>query len=97
MDYLKEFNQSFYQSREWRSKREEIIIRDNYECQLCKDEGRMTPATEVHHIKTYKDRPDLALTDDNLISLCTQHHKDQHPEKGFQAIERDDIHPERWE
>ncbi len=71
----------FYNSAEWLHKRDAILERDNYECQKCKGKGRYTKAECVHHIKHLKGRPDLALDDANLISLCGACHNEEHPEK----------------
>ena len=65
----------------WRAKRREILERDNNECQMCKDRGKYTPATTVHHIKHLDKYPWLALVDSNLISLCNECHNRVHPEK----------------
>lgn len=80
---------SFYWSAAWRRKRDEILRRDHYECQACvsrirqaaKDgtvlhgyDSRIHRAVCVHHIKELKDHPELALDDDNLISLCHRCH-----------------------
>ena len=59
----------FYKSSAWEKKRLEILERDNYECQVCKEEGGFAPATTVHHILHLENRPDLALDDDNLLSV----------------------------
>ena len=59
----------FYKSSTWEKKRLEILERDNYECQVCKEEGGFAPATTVHHILHLENRPDLALDDDNLLCL----------------------------
>lgn len=72
----------FYKTKAWERKRARILRRDGYLCQNCKRYGRMRPATTVHHILHYEDRPDLALTDSNLISLCDACHNKSHPEKG---------------
>lgn len=72
----------FYESRKWKRKRQQILRRDGYMCQICKRYGRMREATEVHHIQHLEDRPDLAFNNDNLISLCRSCHNAQHPEKG---------------
>nr|DAX28088.1 MAG TPA: NinG recombination protein [Caudoviricetes sp.] len=81
MNYLKRFSIKFYKTKTWQDKRDEILQRDNYECQMCKDKGRYTSATTVHHIQHYKDCPELALTNSNLISLCDACHNVVHPEK----------------
>ena len=72
----------FYTSRRWLKKRENILRRDGYMCQRCKRYGRRVEATTVHHIEHYDERPDLALVDSNLISLCAACHNKAHPEKG---------------
>lgn len=88
----------FYKSREWRKKRPEILKRDNYECQRCKRMGRYSRGVVVHHIKHLRDRPDLALDDDNLETQCEACHNIEHPEKLGQeeAAKRKQITPERW-
>ena len=71
----------FYTSSAWKKKRSMILRRDKYLCQNCKRYGRQRQATMVHHIKHYEDAPELALTDSNLISLCSDCHNKAHPEK----------------
>lgn len=71
----------FYKSTEWIHKRLNILKRDNRECQHCKANGLYSAANCVHHIKHLKNRPDLALVDSNLISLCNACHNEMHPEK----------------
>ena len=71
-----------YSSQPWKAKRKKILRRDEYLCQWCKRYGRRVDATIVHHIEHYEDRPDLALVDSNLISLCDKCHNKAHPEKG---------------
>ena len=76
---------AFYWSKKWKRKRDEILRRDHYECQMCRArikeaarngeqlhgyDSRIHRAVCVHHIKELKDYPELALDDDNLISLC---------------------------
>jgi len=88
----------FYKRKEWKRKRREILQRDNYECQKCKREGGYSRATTVHHKKHLDKRPDLALVDENLESLCDQCHNIEHPEKlkRIEAERRERITPERW-
>ena len=78
----KETRALFYNSNEWKRKRLEIIRRDNYECQWCKEEGRVTVADastlEVDHIKELEDYPELALDDENLRTLCKECHNKRH-------------------
>jgi 5-methylcytosine-specific restriction protein A len=88
----------FYKSTIWEKKRLEILQRDNFECQICKEEGGFAPATTVHHILHLENRPDLALDDDNLLSVCAACHNREHPEKlrTPEASKRRQITPERW-
>ena len=72
----------FYQSTVWRKKRLEIIKRDNNECQHCKENGKVSKAEQVHHIVYLEDDSNLALEDDNLISLCLDCHNHIHKRFG---------------
>lgn len=72
-DTLKE--RGFYHSSAWRRVRKVVLQRDSYICQHCKAQGKLTPATEVHHIKELEDFPDVALEVTNLISLCWRCHE----------------------
>ena len=58
----------------WVQLRERILKRDQYLCGPCRDKGRTTPATEVHHIKAKAH----GGTDDpgNLVSICRECHDD---------------------
>lgn len=73
----------FYNSMNWRRTRDRIKKRDSYECQWCKEKGKVTIDTGalnrngrkknaliVHHIKERLERPDLALDDGNLVTVC---------------------------
>jgi 5-methylcytosine-specific restriction protein A len=92
----------FYKSSAWEKKRLEILERDNYECQVCKEGGGFAPATTVHHLKHLEDRPDLALDNDNLVSVCAACHNREHPERFIHRIihrKRNELaerFPERW-
>lgn len=78
--------QEFYRSAKWKRKREKILKRDGYQCVECRKYGRHRPAAVVHHIKELEDYPELALDDENLVSLCLSHHNQAHPEKGTKAL-----------
>lgn len=84
----------FYTSWAWLKKRDEILERDNYECQSCKEEGKYSKADTVHHIKELKDYPKLALTDSNLVSLCYICHNIVH--ERFEGQKPKIDIPERW-
>lgn len=77
--------EEFYNSDAWKHKREIILRRDGYKCQLCKRYGRNESATVVHHKIEYEDDPSLGLVNSNLISLCDGCHNKVHPEKGTKS------------
>lgn len=60
---------------QWRSI---IYKRDNYLCQECKEAGLRLNA---HHIKSWKDYPDLRFDVDNGITLCIVCHRKKHKKK----------------
>lgn len=68
----------FYQSTEWKKKREEIRKRDKYRCQRCERRGIFKKGDVVHHIKELRDYPELKLEDSNLEMLCHKCHNDIH-------------------
>lgn len=65
----------------WQKKRELIKQRDRYLCQVCITELYETlneltyQDLEVHHIVPIEEDYDRRLDDDNLITLCSYHHK----------------------
>lgn len=73
----------FYNSKAWKKCREIVLKRDNYLCQSCFRKGIIKLANTVHHIESYKERPDLALDTDNLEVICDPCHNKEHPEKGY--------------
>ena len=56
-------------------------IHANPLCEHCEARGITKPADEVHHIKTVRERPDLRLDWDNLVSLCRDCHDLEHSSK----------------
>lgn len=103
---------AFYNSSAWKHKRIEILERDRYECQDCRKRlkkaaehgeqlaGRdrlIRRAEEVHHVRELKEHPELALDNDNLISLCTQCHNirhGRHPQRFVKRKKR--LTEEKW-
>lgn len=81
----------FYLTPAWREVRRLALERDMYLCQRCMklQEHGLLPyahphrATMVHHIRPIKEAPWLALTMDNLVSLCDECHNKLHPERGY--------------
>ncbi|MBP3707063.1 MAG: HNH endonuclease [Clostridia bacterium] len=67
--------QRFYNSKEWRSKRDEVMSRSNGLCVVCWKIGRIRNATSVHHIKKLREHFELRLDDNNLIALCRDCHE----------------------
>lgn len=71
----------FRWTKVWQRKREEIKTRDKYLCQVCLRKLYNTQTQynyidlEVHHIVPIKANWDRRLDDDNLITLCSYHHK----------------------
>jgi len=86
---------AFYNNSLWTNKRVEILKRDNNECQKCKAKGRYSEGQCVHHIQHVKKAPHLALSDDNLITLCNSCHDEEHPEK-FNNKPKVQLNEERW-
>ena len=61
----------------WTNKSRDIRERSKYLCAVCLDQGiaRADDDIEVHHIVKLRDDPSGLLDDDNLVCLCTYHHK----------------------
>lgn len=99
-----EIQMNFYESKEWRRLRREVLKVDRYECQVCRAKGFYTKATVVHHINYIKLHPELALDrfykDDegnvkrNLISLCHLCH--EHIHEWLQKEKEEPLTVERW-
>ena len=83
---------SFYESKEWRALRKEVLKADKYECQVCKAKGKYERATIVHHVKHLDEHPELALE---------RYYMDEHGKKQRQLISvskdchENECHPER--
>lgn len=67
-----------YKSKRWQLKREKILRRDKYMCQLSKRYGKRVDATMVHHIYPIEEYPEYKWCDWNLISLCESEHNKLH-------------------
>lgn len=81
------YSEPFYHTAAWRRLRALVIDRQGGMCYDCMERMRMgyirrpRRATLVHHIIPYKQRPDLALNEDNLVALCDKCHELRHPER----------------
>lgn len=71
----------FYHTKAWQSARHMALVRDHYLCQVCKRQGRLTPANTVHHIKHIRDDWSKRLDLSNLETICKECHNKEHPEK----------------
>lgn len=61
----------------WTKKSKQIREDAGNLCEVCKEQGIATyDGLEVHHIEKLRDNVDGLLDDDNLICLCTRHHKE---------------------
>lgn len=85
----KEQRNAFYWSMSWINTRRQILRRDNYECQVCKYDGKVTTLNQsrliVHHVKPLEFYPDLKLDHDNLLTVCHQCHNAIHFESAGSA------------
>jgi hypothetical protein len=56
-----------------------ILERDKFTCQLC---GKKGGKLQVHHLYLVSEYPDIALEDDNGITLCVKCHWQIHRQFG---------------
>jgi 5-methylcytosine-specific restriction enzyme A len=99
---------SFYNSAAWRKLRQQALVRDNYECQWCKREGKVTVDSikedgkrkeivlNVDHKYPIEHYPKLALTLDNLETLCVYHHNVKEG-RTIDKISRNKSKKKRWD
>lgn len=75
-----------YQTERWRRLRA-VKVSMNPLCELCEKDGKVTPAEDVHHIRSFMRTDDpvqrnfLAYDFDNLMSLCKKCHQEIHNKK----------------
>ena len=58
----------------WDLVRKNILVRDNYECQVCHQKIKNLKGIAVHHIIP-REFKELFFDENNLITLCSRHHK----------------------
>lgn len=85
----RKFRQKVYNTKRWRDLRTQKI-QEQPLCQDCLKEGKITPAQEVHHIKSFCKRgltPEevekRAFDYDNLVCLCKSCHIKRHTPDGM--------------
>lgn len=101
----------FYSWDAWkRGVRLEVLKLDDFECQLCKAQGKVRTSSAgsrliVHHVKHLRDRPDLALSvydpetgERQLLTVCKDCHESLHPDalRQWQA-QCEPVTAERWD
>ena len=64
----------FYHTGKWVRKRDKILRRDKYQCQIAKRQGVLVPANTVHHIFPRHRFPQYEWDDWNLISVSAAAH-----------------------
>ncbi len=86
---------AFYHSRAWVKCRGEVLKRDAYVDMYAYRQGRLIPATLVHHIETYEEHPEKALDKKNLISVSDASHAEIH--KRYDTGDKEACQRELWE
>lgn len=100
----------FYDSALWKRTREEQLIRDHYECQRCKHQGKYkdlkgaikyTRAVLVHHDFRLTKYPQYATMPyvngkRNLYSLCNSCHEIEHEAERGVIQQAEELNEERW-
>ncbi|EGO8594514.1 HNH endonuclease [Enterococcus faecalis] len=96
----KQARAKFYGSSEWRRLRQQCLERDHYECQWCKQEGKLTTQydsiLEVDHVKELKHYPQYALDIDNLRTLCKDCHNKRHGRFNYRESKRKRKWDDEW-
>ena len=64
---------------QWRRR---VFARDNYTCQQCGIKPRASGQLNAHHIKSWKDYPNLRFEVSNGRTLCRKCHKEIHRNGG---------------
>lgn len=68
------YNQ-FYWTKAWKELRQYVLTRDNFLCQECLKNHKVTEATDVHHIIKIRIDWSKRLDEKNCISVCSDCHK----------------------
>lgn len=77
MNYHERYD-SFYQSKEWSLLRNQKFYDADGLCELCRKNGIIKEAKEVHHIVPIEIDWSKRLDYNNLIALCSDCHNAQH-------------------
>ena len=76
---------AFYHSSQWQRLRDVTMANNNYQCAVCRAQGVITPADEVHHIIPIDIDWSKRLDADNLVCLCHRHHMEAHAKLNSEA------------
>lgn len=77
MNYHEKYD-SFYQTKEWKILRNQKFYDADGLCELCRKNGIIKEAKEIHHIIPIEEDWNKRLNYDNLIALCSECHNAQH-------------------
>lgn len=92
----------FYDDSYWKNYlTKKILERDNYECQECKKEGKLSikqqgKKLDIHHKKELEEYPELAYDENNLETVCVHHHNILDNRKIFINKPKKILNEERW-
>ena len=75
---MKKFAEHFYKSKQWQKTRDAYFKSQQGLCEICREQGRITPGEIVHHTihlteETIND-PNISLSWSNLQVVCREHH-----------------------
>ena len=86
-----EWARRFYGSIAWRNCRDAYTRSAGGLCERCLEKGRITPGDVVHHKEPLTasniNDPDVTLSWDNLMLVCTQCHAEIHSGKRWTVDE----------
>lgn len=80
-----QYDKEFLVSKAWRIKRQKILRRDGYQCQVSKRYGKNVDGNVIHHIFPRSEFPEYALCDWNLITVSLSMHNRLEGEDGLTA------------
>lgn len=90
----------FYASSEWKQLRRACLERDHFECQWCREQGKLTTQyesiLEVDHIKELEKYPELALDIENLRTLCKDCHNKRHDRMNYRGNRKKRKWDDEW-
>ena len=77
LDYITDYSKFRYRVKK----------RDDFRCVVCGSKSN----TVVHHLNGFKKYPDMAIDDNNGVTLCKSCHDKYHDEYGFEDINAADF------